>query len=248
MEADRRAVEWADAYGRAREQEGRRFPDAVVAGLPELAVSHPLAGEWAARGHTARLIAAYVGSRGRPPAIVDLGCGNGWLANRLAVETTRSVVGIDVNVVELDQARRVFGGRLNLTFVEADFTSARGWVGDAELVLLASVIQYVADLPTLIRGLRADLPGDGEIHIVDSPLYEPAGVAAAADGTRRHYADVGVPEMAAHYHHHTWAELSAFPVEVMYSPGAWRVRIERRLLRRPRSPFPWLRIRGGDRR
>jgi SAM-dependent methyltransferase len=242
------AADWCEAYGRAREREGRRFPDAVVAGLPDLPAAHALAGEWATRADTARRLAAYVRSRRPPPTIADLGCGNGWLANRLATETTGSVAGVDVAVAELDQARRVFGGRPNLAFVESDITTGSAAAGEADLVVLASVIQYVADLPALIGALRTALRRDAEIHIVDSPLYDSADVPAAAERTRRHYADVGVPEMAAHYHHHTWAELAPFPVDVIYSPRAWPARIERRVLRRPRSPFPWLRIGGGGRR
>jgi hypothetical protein len=115
-------------------------------------------------------------------------------------------------------------------------------VAHADIVVLASVIQYVPDLTALVRALR-DALASGEIHILDSPLYRPADVAPAVEHSRGYYTRIGVPEMASHYHHHQWADLAPFPVDVLYSPAAWRPRIERRFLRRPRSPFPWLRIR-----
>jgi hypothetical protein len=49
--------------------------------------------------------------------------------------------------------------------------------------------------------------------------------------------------MAAHYHHHDWAALGATPFDVLYRPDDRRRRLERRLLRRNRSPFPWIRFR-----
>jgi SAM-dependent methyltransferase len=242
--ADARSNERGPAYLRARQREGRLFPDELVASLPHLPAAHPLAGEWAQRADSARRLGAHVQRQGRPLTVVDLGCGNGWLANRLAALPGTTVLGVDTNTVELEQARRVFVGRPNLTFTGADITDGCPPVAHADVVVLASVIQYVADLGTLVAGMRSALAVGGEIHILDSPLYEPGEVAAAADRTRRHYAGIGVPEMADHYHHHTWDELRGVPVDVLYSPAAWRARVERRVTRRPRSPFPWLRVPG----
>jgi SAM-dependent methyltransferase len=243
VEADARSGAGTEAYLRAREREGRLLPDVLVASLPDLPDSHPLAGEWAQRADSARRLVGHMRTMGRAATIVDLGCGNGWLAHRLAALPATTVLGVDTNLVELDQARRVFADEPNLTFAEADITAGAPPVAHADVVVLSSVIQYVADVAGLVAAIRTALAPGSEIHILDSPLYRPSDVPAAIERTRRYYAGIGVPEMANHYHHHTWAELGAVPVDVLYSPAAWRPRVERHVLRRARSPFPWLLIR-----
>ena len=48
------------------------------------------------------------------------------------------------------------------------------------------------------------------------------------------------------YHHHQLEELAQFSPEVLRSPAAWRNRLQRRLLGKSTSPFPWLRIAPGS--
>jgi SAM-dependent methyltransferase len=236
---------WSDAYLRARAREGRLLPDDVVARLPDTPPGHPLAWEWRQRGDSADRLCAYIGAQPRSLRVIDGGCGNGWLANRIATIERAFVTGVDRNGVELDQARRVFGGWPNLDFVAGDLLDGVPGRAPADLIVLASVIQYLPDLAGAVETLLVEMAPDGELHILDSPLYGPDAVTAARQQTRSYYADVGVPEMAEQYHHHVWDELAAFRFDVLYRPDGWRRNVERRLLRRPRSPFPWIRIRAG---
>ena len=213
-----------------------------MAVLPDVGHGHPHEREWRQRADSADRLLTYVRRRERPPVIVDLGCGNGWLANRLASVAGSVVAGMDVNTVELEQARRVFTGRPNLRFGVGDILDAALPIEHPDLVVLASVIQYLPDPSTLVATLLGRVAPDGEVHVLDSPIYRPADVAAARRRTRQHYAGVGVAEMADLYHHHTWDELGSLPYDVMYRPDDRRRRLERRL-RLPRSPFPWLRFR-----
>jgi ubiquinone/menaquinone biosynthesis C-methylase UbiE len=242
------AADWSALYLEARSREGRLLPDATVAALPDLPRGHPLADEWRQRADSASRLVVYVRRRPRPMTIVDLGCGNGWLTNRLAAIDGAAVVGVDVNAVELDQARRVFGDQPRLEFVPGDLTDGTLIADRPDVVVLASVIQYVPDPATVLAAIAAGLGPSGEIHVLDSPIYEPSAVAAARQRTQRHYAGLGVPEMAAHYFHHDWRVFDPLAAEVLYRPDTrWR-RVERRARHRPRSPFPWIRIRSGARR
>ena len=132
-----------------------------------------------------------------------------------------------------------------LAFVLGDLTDGAVVAGRPDVVVLASVIQYVPDPRTVLAAVAAGLGPGGEIHVLDSPVYEPSAVAAARQRTERHYAALGVPEMAGRYFHHDWRIFDPLAAEVLYRPdGRWR-RAERRVLHRARSPFPWIRIRSG---
>ena len=152
------------------------------------------------------------------------------------------MTGLDLNEVELQQARRVFE-RPNLQFVLADVVVAPAPVERPDVILLASVIQYVPDLPALITRLLGWLAPGGELDILDSPLYAAGDLPAARERTRQHYAALAVPEMVEAYHHHQWRDLDGSNTAVRYRPDLLRHRLARRLLGWPRSPFPWVRIR-----
>jgi len=235
----------AELYLEVRGREGRLLDDALVATLPQLPQAHPLAAEWRVRADSLhRLVAALRGLH-RPLRVLELGCGNGWLSHRIATALPDArVTGTDVNDLELEQARRVFGRRSRLDFVHHDMRAGYLPMPRPDVLVLASSIQYVEDAPALIPAwLRALAPG-GELHILDSPLYRLAELATARERTLRHYTEIGVPEMAAAYHHHTWESLQGFPAQVLHRPDAALPRLRRRLLGTASSPFPWIRIRG----
>src|SRR5258706_6252182 len=110
-------------YLRVREKEGRLYSDKVVAQLPSVSSGHLLANEWRARSASASRLTGYLAGQAKPLTILDLGCGNGWLANLLS-KTGHRVIGVDQNLHELKQATRVFSSNLNVTFLETDIFSA----------------------------------------------------------------------------------------------------------------------------
>jgi SAM-dependent methyltransferase len=228
----------ADLYIVAREREGRILSDDLVALLPLVPSEHPLFDEWRLRADSARRLTAALQRLQRRLRVVELGCGNGWLAHRIAELPHTDVVGADVNDVELEQARRVFADCRNLRFVHHDMNSGELPVARVDVVVVASAIQYAADPARLIAAWLRQLSPYGEIHILDSPIYTGADVAAARERTRRHYESIGVPAMAGRYHHHTWDVFTPFDADILHRPDAPLSR-----LRRSRSPFPWLRIR-----
>jgi SAM-dependent methyltransferase len=240
------------AYLLARERERRLLPDDVVRSLPALPHAQngdPLAGEWRQRADSARRFLRYLTAMRAPVHVWDLGCGNGWFTAQLASLDGVSATGVDINTTELAQARRVFGDRPQLQFRDGDLREAVQFIGHAppaaaglDVVLLASTLQYVADASGLLRGLLDALPPRAEIHVLDTPIYRRDQVQSARERTRSHYGQLGVAAMVDHYHHHDWSTFAGLPHQVLYRPGALGRRIERRVLRRPISPFPWIRI------
>ncbi|MHB8458903.1 MAG: class I SAM-dependent methyltransferase [Candidatus Limnocylindrales bacterium] len=238
---------WAAIYDRVRALEGRRYPDALVARLPAVPTDDPLREEWRQRADSVDRLIRHLERLARPLVVLELGCGNGWLAARIARIDGSQVVGLDVNAAEIAQARRVFGAVPNLSFVEGDAVSAPSPLERPTAIVLASVIQYVEDVPSLLRRLDGWLAPGGEIHLLDSPLYGPGTVDEARRRSDAYYRSLGVPAMAAVYRHHTRAVLAGLRADVLHDPWALRIRLGRRLARRPTSPFPWIRIRGLDR-
>ena len=110
------------------------------------------------------------------------------------------------------------------------------------VIIVASAIQYFADLPLLLRQLLALLQPGGELHVLDSPLYAAAEVAAARARSEAYYREMGVPEMTGFYHHHTYEEALALAPTFLYDPRSPLVAIKRRL-GMAELPFPWLRFR-----
>ncbi len=178
---------------------------------------------------------------GTPPrSILEIGCGNGWLSARLAV-AGHHITGLDTGATELAQAARVFSDR-TITWVHGD-PWAEALTGERfHLILFAASIQYFPHLPKILNRCRELLHPNGEVLIVDSPLYTDADAAhRARERSRAYYASVGVPEMAAHYHHHTLQELAEATSGAVLSRIPPRGRLV--ALLSGRYPFPIVRIR-----
>ncbi len=230
-----------DLYLHVREKEGRIYSDEIAAHLPDVPIGHPLASEWRARADSAKRLEHYLERFSAPLHVLELGCGNGWLSHHIASISGVKVWALDRGGPELTQAARLFGSS-NLAFLTADIFQASFPKHCFDVIVLASVIQYFPNLPVLIQILRGLLTQRGEIHLIDSPLYNENEIDPACARTRAYYAELGFPEMAEHYFHHTVAALDEFSPRWLYHPSIWRSRLGRRL-GQARSPFPWLCIR-----
>ncbi len=231
----------ADLYLRVRQKEGRLYSDEIVSCLPDFPSRHPLKPEWLARADSAQRLRRYLANLPPPVHVLDLGCGNGWLSHLIATLPDTKVWGLDRPGPEAVQAARVFAAR-NTAFLFADIDRVPFPSSSFDVIILASVIQYFSDLPTLIQGLLPLLKPDGEIHLLDSPLYSAHDLVAARPRTVAYYVGLGYPEMAAAYFHHTAAALDQFRPDYLYRPEALPARLSRQLGRMA-SPFPWVRIR-----
>jgi ubiquinone/menaquinone biosynthesis C-methylase UbiE len=240
-------------YLEARRREGRIFPDDVVRKLPFISKSNPYAKEWCWRKRSfARFLSSCKElSALRFPSvertvpyrmtkrILDLGCGNGWLANRLAENPDWEVWAVDLNQEELAQGARLFG-RENLRFVYADILQDVLPEGHFDVVVMAAAVQYFPDLKTLTRSLHKTIKPNGEIHIFDSPFYKSEMAQMAAKRrTLEYYSKIGLPEMADFYHHHLWKEMQILGGANLNSP------LHIRFLQKVKwlGPFAWIRVR-----
>lgn len=233
-----------DLYLHVREKEGRLYSDDDAARLPLISDGHPLANEWRTRSASASRLTRYLSAEPKPLTILDLGCGNGWLSNHLHA-SGHCVIGMDQNIVELKQAARVFPQKPGLFFLAANIYSAPFVSNYFDVIVLASVVQYFQDLPGLLSALMKTLKPQGEIHLMDSPLYGDSELEEAVQRSQQYYSSIGVPEMAEQYFHHRVSDLKMFNAKNLYQPRSLLARMMR-MLGQVNSPFPWYMIKKRD--
>ena len=228
-------------YLHVREKEGRLYSDDVVARLPSIANNHPLAEEWRVRSISASRLKRFLSHRPKPFYILDLGCGNGWLCN-LLYNSGHHVIGMDQNLYELEQAARVFSTNARLFFLQINIFSAPFVEDTFDVILFSSVIQYFQDLPALLKVAARYLKPNGEIHILDSPLYTDTELEAATHRSENYYSSLGFPQMAEQYFHHRVSELKPFKPITLYKPQWFMLRLKN-FFGQVDSPFPWIMVR-----
>jgi ubiquinone/menaquinone biosynthesis C-methylase UbiE len=227
-------------YLKVRDREGRIYPDSIVKNLPHVESNHPLYWEWQIRGKSLNKLQTYLSQKRRSITILDLGCGNGWLANRLAQIPHCRVYAADLNQLELEQGARVFSETTSLHFIYGGIFDDVFSENSFDIILLASSGQYFSNIQKLIKRLLDLLKEAGEIHIIDSPFYTEKSAAIARQRTIDYYQELGYPEMADYYCQHRWTELAEFHYRIKYKPRSYFQGFRRRFLKKIISPFPWI--------
>ncbi|MEU6409515.1 class I SAM-dependent methyltransferase [Microbispora sp. NPDC046933] len=113
---------------------------------------------------------------------LDVGCGDGLLARKLAGLAKR-VTGVDSSPEMIARARELSAGQPELTFVEGDFLTAALPVGGYDFVCSVSTIHHMDFDAALIR-MRESLRPGGTLVVVGlareaSPAEWAATIAAA---------------------------------------------------------------------
>ena len=230
------AFNFSKEYLKARELEKRILSDEQVLKLPNYKGENRLVNEWKLRKCSMARFHHYINKNYNRATILDLGCGNGWFTNSLAnLSNVYNVIGVDVNLHELEQAARVFK-KPNLSFINGNVFEIKQFVGAFDIIVINAAIQYFPDVQKLLTVLELYLKSNGEIHIIDSPFYTTNfEVRKAKQRTQEYYSKLGVPGMANHYHHQHVKNMSRF--RVMYRPK----NIFFKLFSKNDSPFMWFR-------
>lgn len=226
-----------ELYIALRLKEQRIYSEKEIAKLPVVAASHPHYKEWLIRKHSCNKLLEYIKRNGHICNILEVGCGNGWLSAQLSSVATASVTGIDINTVELEQARKVFRRIPNLKFREGDIRS--GILGDEkfDLIVFAASVQYFESLKEILKTAIRHLTLQGEIHIIDSRLYQYYEIPSAKQRSKKYFTEIGFPEMAHLYFHHSLNDLETFSFSILYNPDS---RLNKLLFRK--NPFHWIAV------
>lgn len=230
-------------YLAVREKEGRIYTDEGVKELPRFKGDDLLCREWLRRDSSFKNMKKYTGNKSKP-AILEIGCGNGWFANGLAQLPEVQVCAVDVNETELRQAARVFGSQKNLNFLYGDVLTTSFGITRFDMVILAASLPYFNDVRSLVHKLMTVIADNGEIHILDSPFYHsPADKQQARQRSLNHFQKLGFPEMADRYFHHALEDFGDYPYELRFNPNTLAARVRRMLLQTDEPVFPWIIIR-----
>lgn len=225
--------EFEKIYISLREKEKRILDEEEIAKLPIVPKAHPLYKEWKVRKRSSRKLLHHIKANSQLSNILEVGCGNGWLSALLATVARGEVYGIDVNKIELRQARKIFStGNRNLNFLYGDIRSGILAEKKFDLIVFAASIQYFKSLKEIVNIALQHLTLQGEIHILDSIFYSPQEIALAKKRSKKYFTDLGFPAMSKFYFHHGLHELSPFNYSVLHDPHKWMNRLFHR-----KNPF-----------
>ncbi len=218
-------------YFSLREKEGRIYTDAQLLHLPGIEKDHPHFAEWELRKESYLRLENYLRKRVFPMKILEVGCGNGWLSQRLSLLPGSAITGYDINSIELQQAKRVFSHVTNLHFIN-DIEKAEK---EFDHIIFAASIQYFPSLQEIIGTSIQQLKTGGEIHIIDTHFYKKEEITGAKKRTSDHFDRLGFPEMSSFYFHHSIDDLNSFNYEIIYQPSFFQ-----RQFYNNKNPFPWI--------
>ncbi len=115
---------------------------------------------------------------GRALKLLDLGAGNGWLSNRLA-QRGHSLAAIDLLTNPLDGLGAHIHFETPFIPIQADFNHLPFVENQADLVIFNASFHYSTDYDaSLCEALRVLRP-EGQIVILDSPIYQDERSGAA---------------------------------------------------------------------
>ncbi len=226
-------------YFQTREKENRIYSDEEVAMLPFVKRDHPHFKEWEVRKNSFKKLRIDLQNKNKPFHILDIGCGNGWMSNLLSEINDSTVIGIDPNDFEIEQAKRVFKENGRVRYFCDDVLQTRFTGSELfDIIVMAASVQYFPDFKILIERLSGMLKPDGEIHLLDSRFYDEGNIARAKESSRLYYERVGYTEMANHYYHHRWSDLSTFNFEIRNRSMFQRFLLK--IFNTRMNYFPWI--------
>ncbi|HEX6251358.1 MAG TPA: methyltransferase domain-containing protein [Gemmatimonadaceae bacterium] len=111
-----------------------------------------------------------------PATALDVGCGEGWLARKLA-ESGVDVVGIDSSPLLVERARELGGGRFQVVSYD-ELAASRGTAPGPFDAIVCNFSLFTKELTSLLRALARRLSPTGTLFIQTA---HPGGTSASED-------------------------------------------------------------------
>lgn len=230
------AEAFQESYLRLRASEGRMYTDDELRSLPFPETSNRHYSEWKLRAASMLRLTRYLKAK-KIRNILEVGAGNGWLSAQMASRIPARVTACDVNSSELQQGLRVFGRYGQIQFAQGDIRSGFLEGRKFQAVVFASSLQYFSSVDEIVEAANGCLADGGEIHILDTPLYETETEKQnAMQRSITYFETAGFPGLIPFYHHHLLKDFQKYDLRIMYDPKVWYNRY------RNAGPFYWLKI------
>ena len=233
-------AEQEKAYLKIRSIEGRLYSDDIVRKLPYVEDSHIQKNEWLIRSQSLEKVSAYLSNLKKSLIVLDIGCGNGWMANNLSEIPNIELYCLDVNAYELEQGRRVFKEKANIIFLYGNVFGDVLPIHGFDFILLSSSIQYFSDLKSLLDRLQELLTPTGEIHILDTIFYASNEIVKAKERSYIYYKSKDVLDMNKYYFHHTLDVFTSYKHKILTDPRKISNKISNKFSHNMPSPFYWI--------
>lgn len=214
-------ADFEDLYIEVRKTENRVYTNEQVKLLPDINQSNQHFNEWKIRKQSINRLIKYIRAKNRPLRILEIGCGNGWLSNKLAEIDQTKVTGLDLNATELNQAIEVFGNKENLNFFYGTITDIALKSLSFDLIIFAASIQYFPSVSNIISFALSILNKDGEVHIIDSHFYMENEIKSAKYRSETYFKRIGFEQMSQFYFHHRLNDLNCFNYKIKYNPKSF---------------------------
>ncbi len=224
-------------YYDVRLNEQRLYTNEEIAKLPDIISTHRYYEEWNIRRRSCERLLNFLNKKSKRLNILEVGCGNGWLAAKMLGIRYANVTGIDINRLELMQAVTVFEKKEDLRFIYGDLSQSGLAPHSFDVIVFASSLQYFSSLENIIAASLQLLSQNGEIHIIDSPFYSEHETANAFKRSEAYFASLGFHGMSDYYFHHCLKELRHFKYKVLYNPSSIFNRYKKKAF-----PFYWITI------
>lgn len=178
MLPERQAVfqQFIQEYETVRQGEGRGSPSAAYyQALPDRDLSHRMTADWHIRAASfetflKQVLGPFEQTVRHPLHILDLGAGNCWLTNRLAVRG-HPVAAVDLTTNAMDGLGCYRHYETTFVPVQAEFDHLPFLNRSVDLILFNASLHYAMDYKkTLGESLRV-LNSGGRLVILDTPFY-----------------------------------------------------------------------------
>ena len=163
-------------YEAVRRFEGRGSPNAdYYRDLPFKDLSGNFSKDWAVRARSfnvlvEKLLTPIQAHLERPLKVLDLGAGNGWLSNRLAVQGDR-VVAVDLLVNEQDGLGAWKHYEHPFTPIQAEFNHLPLMDHYADVAIFNASFHYSENYAETLKETLRVVDEEGLVVIMDTPIY-----------------------------------------------------------------------------
>ena len=239
-------------YRTVRQEEGWGSPRAeYYRALPYVPRDDPQRSVWRLRARSFQKLLRLLAGCG-PATILDVGAGNCWLANQLALRGY-TLAALDISDDPQDGLGAAARYRTRFGRYQADFDRLPFGQGQFDAVIANAALHYSPSLADTLGEARRVLAPQGRIVVLDSPFYSRAssGRAMLAEREADHACRYGCPQPSLPMvgfltaeHLERAAAQAGLGVSVAAPDDGWRRRAQRALawIRTGREParFPMI--------